>query len=138
MLDWLIILLILAPVVALLFYLERKHVPKWQIWAVWIASGAIIVGIAGASQYHFQFVSLLVFIILGAFCGAAGALAMEWPTRQRPLLPGHVVDKPLPYNGRAYRCSRYNTSYTGALEFSSILAVVTGCTVGQSEPAKDK
>lgn len=87
MLDWLIVILVLAPLVAALIYLERKHAPKWQIWAVWIVSGAVLLGIAGASLYRFQLVSILVFILLGAFCGAAGALAMEWPLKTKAPAP---------------------------------------------------
>ncbi len=87
MLDWLLVILVLTPIVAALFYLERKQAPKWQIWAVWIGSGAILLGIAGASLYHFQLVSILVFIVLGAFCGAAGALAMEWPLKTKNSAP---------------------------------------------------
>ena len=83
MFDWLIVIGALAPVVGLLFYLDRRHAPRWMIWAVWMISGAIYFGIAGASQYHFQVVATLVFILLGALCGASGALAMEWPLVSR-------------------------------------------------------
>jgi hypothetical protein len=87
MFDWLIVILVLAPIVAMLFYLERKHAPKWQIWAVWIVSGAILIGIAGAFLYHFQLISILIFILLGALCGASGALAMEWPLKTNSSAP---------------------------------------------------
>ncbi len=87
MLDWLIVVLVMAPLVATLVYLERTHAPRWRIWAVWIVSGAALFGIAGASLYHFQVVSILVFLLLGVFWGAAGALAMMWPLKAKAPAP---------------------------------------------------
>jgi len=83
MVEWLTVILVLAPVVAALYYLDRRHAPKWQIWAVWIGSGTIILGVAGATLYHFQIGYIIAFLLLGAMCGAGGAFAMESPFSTR-------------------------------------------------------